>query len=114
MRCFTPTKCLNGQKYCAVRRKTLTNKSRPSGNGMSAMSATSGNAMSGNGNTRPQASIMDMSCRSSKAGDVATVKSTKQLPSRAKAEANKPIMENIANKLASMKVKRKNITFSLD
>ena len=103
MRTVTPTKCLNGQRYCSVRRKTISS----SGSGHTTGRRTASAA--------PQ-SIMDMSCSPTpvKTAETTTVRSTKQLPSKAKAEMNKPILENIANKLSSMKVKRKNITFSLD
>jgi hypothetical protein len=99
MRCFTPTKCANGQKYCSIRRKTVSQSSRP--NTVRRTNAT----------TSP--SIIDAST-ASPTPETTTVRSTRNLPTKAKAEMNKPIYENIANKLSSMKVKRKNINFTLD
>lgn len=100
MRTITPTKCMNGQRYCSVRRKTLSNNGRTTGRRT---------------NTAQAVGIMDMSTTTqTPTSETTTVRSTKQLPSKAKAEINKPILENIANKLSSMKVKRKNINFSLD
>jgi hypothetical protein len=92
---------MNGQRYCSVRGKTVSN-------GRSNIGRRTPNAQ--------PPSIMDMSCSNTatKTGDTTTVRSTKQLPSKAKQELNKPILENLASKLSSMKVKRKNITFTLD